>query len=437
MMSSMNKLTWNARTDRRLIGACGGQRHILVEVKAPRNEESSRQRPPLNLGLVIDASGSMAGPPLEAAKEAARGVVARLNEGDRLTLVSFAAEVIVHADAVVADDQGRRDTLQTIDRLVTRGCTDLAAGWLAGCRCVAAAMDRQALATGNPDPTQNRVIVLSDGYANRGIVDPGELGRHASELRNRGLYTSTVGIGDGYSPVQLDAIAEHGGGRSHDAPSGEDIVTVVLGELGEILETAAEDMIITVCSPSGMGIEVFGRYPVTRTGNDLRLSLGRLVSGASRQVVLQLSVPSGRVGDAHLVEVKPDWRDRDTGTRCQGETMTVAWMVSTESEVAAEKPDPDVGLMVAQMWQNHLRLDSVLLNSEGRLEEAERVVKKAMPAFRDYCGDVSGSEELLADLQDHKFAMSRVMDVQACIACVDSTKRSLKSDRDYRINKRS
>ncbi len=437
MMSSMNKLTWNARTDRRLVGAGGGQRHILVEVKAPRNEESSHQRPPLNLGLVIDASGSMSGPPLEAAKEAARGVVARLNEGDRLTLVSFAAEVIVHADAVVADERGRRDTLRAIDSLVTRGCTDLAAGWLDGCRCVAAAMDRQTLATGNSGPTQNRVIVLSDGYANRGIVDPGELGHHASELRNRGLYTSTVGIGDQYSPVQLDAIAEHGGGRSHDAPAGEDIITVVLGELGEILETAAEDMILTVRTPSGMGVEVFGRYPVSRTRSDLRISLGRLVSGASRVVVLQLSVPSGMVGDTHWVEVKPDWRDRDTGTRCQGETMSVGWVVGVESEVAAETPDQDIGLLVAQMWQNHLRLDSVLLNSEGRLDEAGHMVKQSMPAFRNYCGDVSGSEELLADLQKHESAVNRVMGVQACMEFVDSSKRSLKSDRDYRINKRS
>ena len=117
--------------------------------------------------------------------------------------------------------------------------------------------------------------------------------------------------------------------------------------------------------------------------------------------------------------------------------MPVAWVVGTESEVAAEKPDPEVGLLVSQMWQNHLRLDSVLLNSEGRLEEAERVVKNSMPAFREYCGDVPGAGELLAELQDHEYAVNRVMDVQACMACVDSTKRSLKSDRDYRINKRS
>ena len=157
MMSSNENLFWSVRTDRRLVGIHGGQRHILIEVKAPNIEEPSHRRPPLNLGLVIDASGSMSGRPLAAAKEAARGVVARLNSGDRLTLVSFADDVIVHADAVVADEQGRQRTLQAIDFLEIRGCTDLAAGWLAGCRCVASAMDQQTLFIEEAGPAQNRV----------------------------------------------------------------------------------------------------------------------------------------------------------------------------------------------------------------------------------------------------------------------------------------
>jgi len=203
------------------------------------------------------------------------------------------------------------------------------------------------------------------------------------------------------------------------------------------LDAIAEHMTVTVRPPSGMGVEVFGRYPVSHSGNDLHISLGSMVSGASRQLVLQLSVPSGMVGDIHRVEVVPDWRDRDTGTRSQGATMSVVLTVGTEQEVAAELPDPEVGRVVARMWQNHLRLDSTLLNTEGRLFEAEQLVREAKTDFQRYCSTVPGTDEFVADLDDHESLVSSPMAHSLSLDCVDSTKRSLKGDMDYRVNKRS
>ncbi len=76
-MSSQENLFWNVRMDRRLIETGGGQRHLVVDVEAPRRETATRQRQPLNLGLVIDVSGSMTGEPLAAAGSTDRGFVRR------------------------------------------------------------------------------------------------------------------------------------------------------------------------------------------------------------------------------------------------------------------------------------------------------------------------------------------------------------------------
>jgi Ca-activated chloride channel family protein len=73
-----------------------------------------------------------------------------------------------------------------IEQVDSRGCTDLSGGWLTGCREIADHLDGEQLA---------RCLLLTDGLANRGIVDHDELARHATELRARGIVTSTFGIG--------------------------------------------------------------------------------------------------------------------------------------------------------------------------------------------------------------------------------------------------
>ena len=63
---------------------------LLITVGSPeRPATSSAQRPPLNLALVIDRSGSMAGSKLSHARKAARFLAGELTERDRLAIVTF------------------------------------------------------------------------------------------------------------------------------------------------------------------------------------------------------------------------------------------------------------------------------------------------------------------------------------------------------------
>ena len=51
--------------------------------------ETPVRRPPVNVALVLDRSGSMSGMPLEAAKDAAARFAAFLTPADRLAVVTF------------------------------------------------------------------------------------------------------------------------------------------------------------------------------------------------------------------------------------------------------------------------------------------------------------------------------------------------------------
>ena len=102
--------------------------HLVVEVTAPKAEQTSPQtQRPLNLGLVIDASGAMQSGDaelgfseefgrtrLDAAKTAGTGVVEQLEDTDTLSVVSFADETITHVAALPLGNGGRHSAMAGI-----------------------------------------------------------------------------------------------------------------------------------------------------------------------------------------------------------------------------------------------------------------------------------------------------------------------------------
>ncbi len=429
------QLHWGRVIDSREVGREGGPRHLIVSVTAPRPQEpqddaaENPPRPPLDLALVIDTSGSMSGAPLEAARSAASGVVEQLTPRDRLSVVTFGSRVHVRADNVRCDAAGRLQLLAAVAGLRARGTTNLGGGWFEGCERVAAHGD---------DPArQRRVVVLSDGKANRGLTDPAELAHHAAALRDRGVFTSAVGIGDHYHPRQLEALAEHGGGRLHDAPLGADIVAVVLGELGEITGTVADDLLLEIFIDAPHVPRILGPYATEAIDGGLRVHLGTLVAGATRQVVVQADLPAHRMLTireqarrrpvAGALTLIPWWRSTD-GTRHEGSPLRARFH-HADTPTAIE---PGVGRQVARTWAEHLKMSSLLQNSDGERAQARRLVLEALPDFRAYCALVPGTGDLVRDLERHAERMRRVLDGRRLRDDVIAMKMSLKTERDFR-----
>jgi secreted protein with Ig-like and vWFA domain len=77
---------------------------------------------------------------------------------------------------------------------------------MAGAKKVRARLDGEAI---------TRVLLLSDGLANRGVTDPWEVAGLVREARKRGVRISTLGLGLEYNEDLMQAIAESGGGHYH------------------------------------------------------------------------------------------------------------------------------------------------------------------------------------------------------------------------------
>jgi len=398
-MKTNDKPEFEARLDRRLLTDRGGVRHLLVDVTAPEiAPPEGDDRPPLHLALVIDASGSMAGPPLEAAQAAARGVVEALGPDDRITVVSFADEVITHVAGESASDGGRDKALHEIGLITPRGCTDLCGGWRTGV---------EHLVGLDLPGAQRRAVILSDGHANRGVTDPEQLGLEAAAARDRGVYTTSVGIGDGYSTTQLLALCENGGGHLHHAARPQEIIEVVLGELGQILTTVAEGVRLRLDLPSGVTAAAVGPFPTHDGAGGQVVDVGTFISGARRRIPIRLHCPPAAVGDRLTVLVTPTWRAPGDEAEQTGATLDVGLLYAPVDEVATERPDTAACLEIGRAWQRELIDRATAMVEEGDREGARSFLDEARGDFADYLRDLPGGEEVLAGLDHFRHRLQR------------------------------
>ena len=382
-----------AAFDRKLFWKGGDSvRHIVARLRARRSDNRRpAERTPLNISLVIDASGSMGGGKLEAAKEAALGLTERLTKRDRLTVVSFASDVQVHLDAVPVTKDNAIRIRREISRLRTRDMTCLSGGWFTGVDCAARVAERH--------PRMSpRVILLSDGHANEGIVDRDELCEHAEELRMRGVLTSALGIGDGYDEQLLRGIAENGGGRLHDAELTTEISTVLLGELDDIFGTLVEDAQITVTVPDGVRVEALGRGRGEVHDGCFTVPIGPVRHDAERTSVLRVTCPGARKGNELRFGIAATGRAVDDWSMLEASATSAELTAAGGKENKAQALDTDIAEIVARTWSAHVVSTTARMNRDGAFRDAEKFIERELGHFRRYVRGLKHGREMVREL---------------------------------------
>jgi Ca-activated chloride channel family protein len=351
-------------------------RHVVATLTASA-AAPPRDAPPLpvHLGIVIDASGSMAGEKLADAKKAALGVADRLRDGDRLSIVSFASDTIVHVSGAELTRENRASIRAAVNALGPRGNTNLSDGWLSGAECVASAID---------GPSVNRVVLLSDGQANAGILNPDELATHAAALAKGGVLTSCVGIGDDYEFLTLRAIAESGGGRLHEAPTSAEIVEALLGEFQEIGLLAAQDVSVTLHVPATAKAALVGSAPVTVGAGTLTVFAGALLAAAPRAVVFRLTLPSGKADETLLFGVTARGV-APAGEPLEAKSAEIAFTFVEGERNNAQARNGAAASTVARAWHAEITREAARLNRAGERRQARAFVERELALFERYC----------------------------------------------------
>ncbi len=247
----------------------------------------SANRPALGLSLVLDRSGSMGGPPLEAARAAAARAVERLHPDDVVSAVLFDNDI-----ETLAAPARSRDQHQLADRLrqvEPGGSTNLSGGWLRGrqhMELAAAFMDTASGAT-------RRVVLLTDGHANAGITDRETLVELARTARRKGITTTTIGVGEGYDDDLLRAMADAGGGNAWYVERPDQSQDVFAEELGNLLSVAAQGLSVTLTlHPDVEMLVVHSDWPTVGTGSTLVFDLGDLYASEPKPLLFEVLVPA-------------------------------------------------------------------------------------------------------------------------------------------------
>ena len=178
-------------------------RLVRIAFQAPELPDDT----PLNVTLVLDASGSMAdGNRVEIARSAAESIRRGLRDEDRIAVVRFSTGVVRHltVEGTRPDD---RDVRDSIDALYPRSSTNVQAGLDLGVR-LADEMRRDR------PGSYHYIILMSDGVANVDATDPFRTLRRVGDRDDQNpLRLITIGVGiSNYNDYLLEQLAQYGNG---------------------------------------------------------------------------------------------------------------------------------------------------------------------------------------------------------------------------------
>lgn len=359
-------------TDRGVLSADRLERAVVkVTLDAPVVPDL-RERPPVNLCIVLDRSGSMSGNKIEQAKEAAITALRRLGRDDIFSLVVYDHEVETLVPAQRAENvewiEGR------IRSIGARGNTALFAGVSQGAAEIRKNLD---------DRYVSRIILLSDGLANNGPSSPADLGRLGASLRKERVSVTTVGVGTDYNEDLMTQLSQQSDGNSYFVENSADLPRIFAAELGDVLSVVAREVRIVIeCAGDVRPVRIIGRDGRI-SGRTVELNLNQLYGGQEKYVLLEVDVPPTEAGEAReLAVARCEYENLITRKRASSSGRTSVTFSRVEEDVRASVNEPvakDITLNITA----EVREEAVKKMDLGRTDEAASSLRRQGARLRE------------------------------------------------------
>lgn len=340
----------------------GQKTYLRVDLEGVRHEEA--ERPPVNIAIVIDKSGSMSGSKLEQAKEAAIMAVERLGTNDYVSIVAYSdeVEVLIPSSQVTNHTEFRH----RIRDLQSNGRTALYAGTKRGIHELESFLDANRV---------NRVILLSDGMANIGPSSPTELEALGRMAGQKGISITTIGIGLGFNEDLMTKLAYASDGNHAFVKNEHDLVDIFNKEFGDVLSVVAQDVeIIIECEDGFRPIRILGRTAIIN-GQKIRLKMNQLYGAQEKQLIIEAEIEKDlQEGPRPFARVDIDYRSMTDKSRVKLNGKAEANFTKSKSE-AEGSVNKRVMSSVIEQIATERNEEAVSLRDKGMVEKAKKVLQ--------------------------------------------------------------
>lgn len=250
------------------------------------------ERPPLNLAIAIDISGSMSGTPIQSVRQGLLLMANELERKDEVALVAYSNTARTVFRSTPENDPSRDKLRQEITNLTVGGSTNIYDGLKQAADQVTEHMagDRQ-----------NRVILLSDGVATAGITHTDRIINLGAAYAETGVGLTTVGVGRDFDLDLMRELSEAGAGNFYFIEDLNTVEEVFVEEVSSFMVPLAEDISVTFDGADAYRFRAaYGTRDWSGEDHDASIYIPAMFM-ASRQTVDDIGPGDGRRGGGGVI----------------------------------------------------------------------------------------------------------------------------------------
>eukprot|EP01090_Pellita_catalonica_P018481 TRINITY_DN5991_c0_g1_i1.p1 TRINITY_DN5991_c0_g1~~TRINITY_DN5991_c0_g1_i1.p1 ORF type:complete len:453 (+),score=91.75 TRINITY_DN5991_c0_g1_i1:13-1371(+) len=271
-------------------------KHLVISIQTDIRRTESK-RPPLNLCVVLDKSGSMSGDKEKNCKIAINEIITNLNAEDKFHFVTYGTEAQIEIED--GDLANKEELKKLVNNIHSTGNTNISAGMNKALEVL--------LRSGAEQIANSRIFLFSDGHPNGGVSTLSGLETEASKILAHNVNITTFGIGDVNATI-MKGIAAAGCGDYLFIDLAENIPTYVGQGMSGMLNIFGKNGILKIRGQNGTVVKkIFGHMDTKRNALISGVDIGDVRYGDLRQILAEVEVtPSAEIwsGDDKVPAVK-------------------------------------------------------------------------------------------------------------------------------------